>query len=131
MQTNDKVLIEALDKAYKMKITDKTLNFDDEFKVAPQVGAGKSVWAPWVIKEVIKPYDVLWAFRDTEPKQWLAIRIEVPFKNFKFSESPKEKTPSSKNTFYFNLQNSNDRWRLKKLEDELSTYINPTKSSTK
>jgi hypothetical protein len=124
--TEAEKLVKALDRAFKMEITDKTLNFEDEFKVAPQVGAGKSVWAPWVRKKVIKPYHCLWAFRDTDPKQWLAVRVEIPFKDFKFSESPKEDGPSSEKTFYFNLQNSTDRWRLKQLEGELTTFLAST-----
>ena len=120
-----KDLIKALKKAREMKLQDKSLNFDDKFVVAPQVGAGKSVWAQWLRDGVVKPYDVLWAFRDTSPKQWLAIRVEVPFEGFEFSETPKEGTPSEgeKNIFYFNLQNSTDRWRLKQLEEQLTTYL--------
>ncbi len=116
-------LVKALDKAREMKIEDKSLNFKDEFMVAPQVGAGKSIWARWLREGIIKPYDVLWAFRDTEPKQWLGIRIFIPFKDFKFSEKPKEGGPGKDNTFYFNLQTSTDRWRLKQLETELGTYL--------
>lgn len=118
-------LIKGLKRAYEMKIQDKTLNFDDRFLVAPQVGAGKSVWAGWLREGVIKPYDVLWAFRDTEPKQWLAIRVQVSFEDFVFTETPKEGTPSQgeENVFFFNLQNSSDRWRLKQLEEQLAAYI--------
>ena len=123
MTADANILVKALDKAWKMELQDKTLNFDDEFLVAPQVGAGKSVWASWLREGLIKQYHVLWAFRDTEPKQWLAIRIHVPFKDFEFSEKPKKDSPCGENTFYFNLQTSKDRWRLKQLEDELATYL--------
>ena len=124
--TEGQQLIKALKRAAKMKIEDKTLNFEDKFLVAPQVGAGKSVWAKWLRDGVVKPYDVLWAFRDTDPKQWLAVRVAIPFKDFTFSEQPKEGTASDSsetNIFFFNLQNSKDRWRLKQLEEQLATYL--------
>jgi hypothetical protein len=116
-------LAKALDKAWEMKLQDKSLNFDNKFIVAPQVGAGRSIWARWLREEVVKPYEVLWAFRDTDPKQWLAIRVSIPFKDFEFSQKPKKESVWGKNTFYFNLQTSKDRWRLKQLEDELSKYL--------
>lgn len=124
--TDGEKLIAALKKAAEVKIQDKTLNFEDEFLVAPQVGAGKSIWAKWLRDGMIKPYDVLWAFRDVEPKQWLAIRIAVPFDDFEFDQEPSKGSPTSeaeKNVFFFNLQNSQDRWRLKQLEEQLGRYM--------
>ena len=127
--TETESIIKALDKARTMELKDKSLNFQDEFLVAPQVGAGKSIWAKWLRDGLIKPHDVLWAFRDTDPKQWLAIRIEIPFKGFSFSQQPKANSPSDGNTYYFNLQNSGDRWKLKQLEQELTTYFNSQQST--
>lgn len=119
-------LVKALDKAWEMKLTDKSLNFNDKFMVVPQVTTGKSTWAQWVKEEVLTSFDILWAFRDTEPKQWLGIRIHLPFEDFTFSQKPKKDKPSGGDTFYFNLQVSTDRWRLKELENELKAFLKKT-----
>jgi len=112
-------LKEALNKAREMELEDKSLNFRDEFLIAPQVTLGKSVWAKWLENGYIKPFHILWAFEDINPRKWLAVRVEVP-DNFTFTEKKGK-------VFYFNLQSSFDRWKLKQLETELKEYFEADK----
>jgi hypothetical protein len=108
-------IVKTLDRAAQLKLKDGILNFKDKFIVAPQVKEGISVWAKWIENKYLKNYHVMWAFQDIKPKKWLALRIEIPFKDFKSTENL--------NLFYFNLQNLEDRSRLKKLEREFLQYL--------
>jgi hypothetical protein len=112
-------IIRMLNKVFELKLEDKSLNFKDQFVVAPQVKEGLSFWAGLVKNGYLKPFHICWAFTETIPKKWLGLRIHIPNEKFKFSEQKPEKG----NTFYFNLQSSHDRWKLKQLESEFKDFI--------
>jgi hypothetical protein len=115
--TDDSKIIELLDKAYKMNLSDETLNYKDEFIVAPQSTAGTSAWATLLKEGKIQPKDVIWAFVPGEKKTWLAVRVTITHLDFKFSDRPLQEV------FYFNLRNWEDRQKFKQLEEEFGIFL--------
>jgi hypothetical protein len=112
----DSSVIKILKRAAELRLSDNTINYNDEFIVAPQVPEGQSSWAKWVRNKVLQSFHVIWAFEDKETKQWLAVRVQIPYKDFRFSENPEV------NTFYFNLACPEDQIRLRNLEEEFTSY---------
>jgi len=117
--TDSNKILNALNKARDLKLKDKTLEVEKEFIVAPQLSIGRSAWAKWRKEEVIEPYHALWAFKDEDPKVWLAVRIEIPFKDFSFSRRKEDQN----NIFTFNLQSPADRQLFYLLESEFRTFL--------
>jgi len=117
--TDSKKILNALNKARDLRLKDKTLEVEKEFIVAPQLPIGESAWAKWQKENLIEPYHALWVFKDEKPKIWLAVRIEIPFKDFSFSR----RKENQNNIFTFNLQNSEDKRLFYLLEDEFRTFL--------
>lgn len=84
----------------------KPVKYQGLFTAAPQVPEGKSTWAKWVKAGHLQQEDVIWAFIEGEPKIWLAIRVKLNNK-----------------VWYFNLQNEDDRKKLKDLENKYQNLI--------
>jgi len=117
MNIEKKELVQALDTVSEREMTTGSLNWKKKFTVAPQRSFGISRWAQWVKEEVIKPYDVTWAFEEGDRVKWIAVRIHISIKDFTFSKKP------DKETFYFGLRSVSGRENLRVLENEFATYL--------
>lgn len=97
-------LIKALDAAYEMDLTNRMMDWQGKFKVAPQHEKGVSAWAKLLRLGKIQPKDALWAMKegkDGKKREWLAARITL-----------------GSEVFYFNLRCGEDSDSLQELADK-------------
>jgi len=123
MTRENQEIIDALNRAFDMELSDQSVDWKGMFKIFPQLPEGRSFWAEQVALGRMQPYHALWAYREANGRssEWLAVRISTAATDsFSFSLRPKAQT------FLFNLRSERDRRILKKLQEEFRDHILPT-----